>query len=50
MDDWNIQDKGEDVIITHKDGSGVVVKKENNDRIAADILARLAVDLLKSKS
>ncbi len=50
MDNWNIKEQGNELIVTHSDGSGVVVKKEDNDRIAADILARLALDILKSQS
>ncbi|HFQ5129574.1 TPA: hypothetical protein ACGUU0_004080 [Vibrio vulnificus] len=45
MDLWDVKIDGDSVIITHKDGSGVVVKKENNERIADEILARMALDL-----
>ena len=45
MDLWDVKIDGDSSIITHKDGSGVVVKKENNERIADEILARMALDL-----
>lgn len=44
-DQWNVNLDDDSVIITHKDGSAVVVKKENNERIAEEILARMALDL-----
>lgn len=49
LGDWSFvsNEKGE-VVITHSDGSGVVVNKEGgNDRIAADMLAKLALDILR---
>ncbi|MCG6387557.1 hypothetical protein K6U51_12220 [Vibrio fluvialis] len=43
---WSVKASGDDLIISHADNSYVVVKREGNDRIAADILARMAIDLI----
>lgn len=49
MDLWDVKVEGNNVIVTHKDGSGVVVKQDCNERIADEILARMALDLLEQR-
>lgn len=49
LGDWSfvVNDK-EEIVITHTDGAGVVVSKEgSNDRIAADMLAKLALEIVQ---
>lgn len=49
LGDWDIEIDGDTIIITHPKVGGVVVKKEGNDRIAADILAALVMDILRKE-
>jgi len=48
MEDWDIKIEGKKVIITHKDGSGVVVEDTGKSSIAACILARFAADFKRN--
>jgi molybdopterin-guanine dinucleotide biosynthesis protein len=48
MEDWHIEIDGKKVIVTHKDGSGVVVEDTDESSIAACILARFAADFKQS--
>ncbi|WP_169720195.1 hypothetical protein [Aliagarivorans taiwanensis] len=48
MEDWTVEIKGDLVIVTHSDGSGVVVDNKEDQSIAACILARFAADYKQS--
>lgn len=48
MENWSVKVDGSYVIVTHKDGSGVVVEDDKKSTIAESILSRLALDLKQS--
>lgn len=49
MKDWTLTESGDEIIIMHSTNSSTTVKKEGNDTIAEEILAKLAMDLMKSQ-